>query len=92
MTIESLLIMLLIGAVAGWLATLLMSSWGYGLVFNIIIGILGGLVAGWLFPKLGGELGGGLGGQILSATAGAVIILAAVFALQRVGAVPRRRL
>ncbi len=92
MTVESVLIMLLIGAIAGWLATLLMNGWGFGLVFNIIIGILGGFVATWLFPSLSGALGGGLGGQILSATVGAIIILAVVFFFQRVGAFPRRRL
>lgn len=92
MTLESILIILLVGAIAGWLASVLFSHWGFGLPFNIILGVLGGILGAWLFPKLGVSLGGGLVGSILSATVGALIILFFIFALQRVGFVPRRRL
>ncbi len=69
----AIVVMLAIGAVAGWLAGQIMSGGGFGLVGNIIVGILGALVAGLLFP---GFLPlGGLIGQIISATLGAVILL-----------------
>lgn len=92
MSIESLLIILLVGAIAGWLATIIMGQWGFGLLFNIVIGLLGGLVGAWILPKVGIIVGSGLIGHILTATIGAVLILFAIVLLQRVGFVPRRRL
>ena len=50
MTIEALLIWLVIGAVAGWLAGLIMEGYGFGLIGNIVVGIVGALIAGWLSP------------------------------------------
>jgi uncharacterized membrane protein YeaQ/YmgE (transglycosylase-associated protein family) len=51
--VESLIVWLVIGAIAGWLAGQIMSGGGFGLVGNIVIGIIGAAVAGWLFPYLG---------------------------------------
>jgi uncharacterized membrane protein YeaQ/YmgE (transglycosylase-associated protein family) len=77
----AILIMLLIGAVAGWLAGQIMKGGGFGLVGNIVVGILGAVVAGFLFP---GFLPlGGLIGQIISATLGAIILLFIVGVLKR---------
>ena len=68
-----LLIMLIIGAIAGWLAGQIMKGAGFGLVGNIIVGILGAVIAGFLLP---GVLPlSGIIGQIISATIGAVILL-----------------
>lgn len=68
-----LLIMLVIGAIAGWLAGQIMKGAGFGLVGNIIVGILGAVIAGFLLP---GVLPlSGIIGQIISATIGAVILL-----------------
>ncbi|PKN58980.1 MAG: GlsB/YeaQ/YmgE family stress response membrane protein [Deltaproteobacteria bacterium HGW-Deltaproteobacteria-14] len=92
MSIESLLIILLVGAVAGWLATLIMGQWGFGLLFNIVVGLLGGLVGAWFLPQVGIVVSGGLIGHVLTATVGAILILFAIVVLQRVGFVPRRRL
>jgi uncharacterized membrane protein YeaQ/YmgE (transglycosylase-associated protein family) len=75
MTIESLLIFLLIGAIAGWLAGVLVKGYGFGLVGNIVVGIVGAFVAGLLFPALGFSIGGGILGSILYATVGAVVLL-----------------
>jgi uncharacterized membrane protein YeaQ/YmgE (transglycosylase-associated protein family) len=75
MQIESLLILLLIGAVAGYLAGLIVKGYGFGLVGNIVVGIVGALVAGWLLPKLGLFTGSGVLGEIISATIGAVVLL-----------------
>jgi uncharacterized membrane protein YeaQ/YmgE (transglycosylase-associated protein family) len=75
MGIESLIIILVIGAIAGWLAGQLVSGFGFGLVGNIIVGIVGALVAGFVFPKMGLSIGGGMVGSIIHATIGAVILL-----------------
>ena len=50
---------LVIGAIAGWLAGLIVRGAGFGLIGNIVIGIIGALVASWLLPQLGVSLGGG---------------------------------
>ncbi|WP_045835985.1 GlsB/YeaQ/YmgE family stress response membrane protein [Hyphomicrobium sp. 99] len=72
---QALIIWLLIGAVAGWLAGQVMSGGGFGLVGDIIVGIIGAFIAGWLFPYLGIHLGGGIIGEIIAAAIGAIILL-----------------
>jgi uncharacterized membrane protein YeaQ/YmgE (transglycosylase-associated protein family) len=68
----AIIIMLAIGAVAGWLAGLVYSGAGFGLIGNIIVGILGAIVAGFLLP---GYMPAGIAGQIISAAIGAIILL-----------------
>jgi len=75
MGIESLLVLLLVGAIAGWLAGQLVKGYGFGLIGNIVVGIIGALIAGWLFPYLGISLGSGIIASIIHATIGAVILL-----------------
>ena len=75
MSIESIIIFLIVGAVAGWLAGLVVKGRGFGLVGDIIIGIIGALIAGWLLPRLGIYIGGGIIGQVIEAFIGAVILL-----------------
>lgn len=78
MGIVELLIMLAIGAVAGWLAGTLMRGAGFGLIGNVVVGIVGSVVGtfvgGMLSPALGLNLSG-LVGTLIWATIGAVIIL-----------------
>lgn len=83
MTLEALIIFLIIGAIAGWLAGLIMTGGGFGLIGNIILGIVGALVAGWLFPTLGFRVGGPFVGEIINALIGAIIVLAIVGLLKR---------
>ena len=75
MSTESLLTILLIGAIAGWLAGLIVKGYGFGLLGNIIIGIIGAFVGTWLLARLGVSLGGGVAGAIINAVIGAVVIL-----------------
>lgn len=75
MGIESILIMLLIGAVAGWLAGQIVRGFGFGLLGNIVVGIVGAFVAGLIFPSLGFTTGNGIIDSIIFATIGAVILL-----------------
>ena len=75
MALKSLIIWLVIGAVAGWLAGQLMKGGGFGLVGDVIVGIVGAVVGGWLLPKIGISIGGGMLGEILNAVIGACLVL-----------------
>ena len=70
-----LLVSVLIGAVAGWLAGLLMKSKSTGVVINIILGIVGGFVGGWLFNTLGINAISGWTGSIVTSTIGAIVLI-----------------
>jgi uncharacterized membrane protein YeaQ/YmgE (transglycosylase-associated protein family) len=83
MTIEALIIWLIVGAIAGWLAGQVMKGGGFGLVGDIILGIVGALVAGWLLPQLGILIGGGILGAIINAFIGACIVLFIVRLIKR---------
>jgi uncharacterized membrane protein YeaQ/YmgE (transglycosylase-associated protein family) len=72
---ESILVILLVGLVAGWLAGQIVRGTGFGLIADICIGIIGAFIAAWLFPKLGIALGAGIVRMIINATIGAVILL-----------------
>ena len=78
MTIEALIIWLVIGAVAGWLAGLIVKGYGFGLVGNIVVGIIGAVLAGWLLPLAGFVLVGGIIAAIINAVIGAVILLVVI--------------
>lgn len=74
MDLTSILIVLLVGAVAGWLAGVIMKGSGFGLVGDIVIGLVGGLIGGWLLPMIGVSFGGIIGAIIMSVI-GAVILI-----------------
>jgi uncharacterized membrane protein YeaQ/YmgE (transglycosylase-associated protein family) len=78
-----LIVMLIIGAIAGWLAGKIVAGYGFGLIGNIVVGILGAVIAGFLFPRLGLGLGHGVIGSILYATIGAVILLVLIRVVKR---------
>ena len=80
---ESLLLILLVGLIAGWLAGIIMTGWGFGLVGNIGIGVIGALIASWLLPKLGIRIGFGIGASIVVATIGALILLVVLGLISR---------
>jgi len=75
MPIESLVVWLIVGAIAGWLAGQIMKGYGFGLVGNIVVGIVGAFIAGWLFPRLGIGPATGIIWAIIYAAIGAVILL-----------------
>lgn len=66
---------LLIGAVAGWLAGVVMKGRGFGVLGNIIVGVVGAILGGYLFGALGVSTGGGLLGSLITAFVGAVVLL-----------------
>ena len=72
----SIIIWLLVGAIAGWLAGLIVRGYGIGVIGNIIVGIVGALIAGWLFPQAFGRLTAEpIVNDINAATIGAIILL-----------------
>ncbi len=85
MTGTSLLILLIIGALAGWLAGLIVRGFGFGLLGNIVVGIIGALLAGWLLPTLG--IGFSVGSpfvtSVLYALIGAIVLLVIVGLFRR---------
>ena len=72
---ESLIIILFVGLIAGWLAGKIVRGTGFGIIGDILVGIAGALIASWLFPKLGIHLGSGLVSEIIYSAIGAVILL-----------------
>ena len=82
MTLTGFIIFLVIGAVAGWLAGVIMKGGGYGLVGDIIVGVIGSLIGGWLFGLLG-IAAGGLIGSIVAAVVGAIILIAILRLIKR---------
>ncbi|WP_291686504.1 GlsB/YeaQ/YmgE family stress response membrane protein [Bradyrhizobium sp.] len=72
---ESILVILFVGLIAGWLAGKIVRGTGFGLIGDILIGIAGALVASYLFPKLGLHLGVGLVSEIIYSAIGAVLLL-----------------
>ena len=83
MSLLSILIWIVVGAVAGWLAGLVMRGGGFGLIGNILVGIVGAVVAGFLLPKVGIVIGGNILAQILNAFIGAVLVLFVIGLLRR---------
>jgi uncharacterized membrane protein YeaQ/YmgE (transglycosylase-associated protein family) len=83
MGVESIIIWLIVGAIAGWLAGTVVRGGGFGLIGDIIVGIIGAVIAGWLLPRLGIFIGGGFIAAIIDAFIGAVILLLIVRLLRR---------
>ena len=82
---ESILIILLVGLIAGWLAGKIVQGTGFGLIGDICIGIVGAFIASWLLPRLGIGLGTGLIRAIIDATIGAIVLLVIIRLVKRGG-------
>lgn len=84
MTLEYLLMWMVVGLIAGWLASALVGG-GYGLVGDIVVGVVGAFIGGWLFRAMGiGSPFGGLAGTIFVALIGAIVLLVLLRAIRRV--------
>jgi uncharacterized membrane protein YeaQ/YmgE (transglycosylase-associated protein family) len=81
--LQALVIWLVIGAIAGWLAGQIMAGGGFGLVGNIVVGIIGAVVAGWLFPNLWMPFGNVFVGAVINALIGSIIVLFVIGLLKR---------
>jgi len=80
---ESILVILFVGLIAGWLAGKIVHGTGFGIIGDILVGVAGALVASLLFPKLGIAIGTGLVRQIIYSMVGAIILLVVVRLLFR---------
>ena len=83
MDVQTLLVFLIVGAIAGWLAGLIVKGGGFGLLGNIVVGIIGAVVAGWLLPQLGIGLGTGIVSAIVNSVIGGVIVLVIISLIRR---------
>jgi uncharacterized membrane protein YeaQ/YmgE (transglycosylase-associated protein family) len=72
---QSLLVILLVGIVAGWLAGKLVRGAGFGILGDLLFGILGAFIGNWLLPRIGLHLGTGVVSAIVNATIGAILLL-----------------
>ena len=79
----SIIVWLVIGAIAGWLAGLLVKGGGFGLIGDIVVGIVGAVIGGWLAGVLDISIGSGLIASIITAAIGAVILLVILRAIKR---------
>lgn len=80
-TLASLIIWILIGLIAGWLAGQVTKGSGFGLVGNIVIGIIGAVLGGVLLGLLGVDPGGFVG-EVIQAFLGALALLAIISAVR----------
>jgi uncharacterized membrane protein YeaQ/YmgE (transglycosylase-associated protein family) len=78
----NLIIFLVIGALAGWLAGVVMKGRGFGVLVNMVVGVLGAYFGGWLLPKFGIAFGGDMG-LFITAFLGAVLLLAIIGLIKR---------
>jgi uncharacterized membrane protein YeaQ/YmgE (transglycosylase-associated protein family) len=79
---ESLLLILVVGVIAGWLAGQIVHGTGVGLVGDLIIGVIGAFIGSWLLPQLGVHLGSGMVPAIANATIGAIVLLFLIIAVR----------
>jgi uncharacterized membrane protein YeaQ/YmgE (transglycosylase-associated protein family) len=84
MGVEHFIIWLIVGAIAGWLAGMVVRGGGFGLIGDIVVGIIGALIAGWLLPRLGIFIGHGFVAAVIDAFIGAVILLIILRLVRRV--------
>lgn len=82
-SLQSLIIILLVGGIAGWLAAIVMRGRGLGILGNIVVGILGAFIGAWVLGLLGVVIGGGILGAIINAFIGAVILLFLISLIRR---------
>jgi uncharacterized membrane protein YeaQ/YmgE (transglycosylase-associated protein family) len=87
---QSILVILIVGLVAGWLAGQIVRGGSMGLIGDLAIGIVGALIGSWLLPSIGLVLGTGILAAIVNATIGAVILLLVIRLIQGRGRLTRR--
>ena len=72
---QGLLIIIVVGVVAGYLAGRVMEGGGFGLIGDLLVGLVGAFIGDWLMPQLGIHLGAGIVALIINAFVGAVVLL-----------------
>jgi uncharacterized membrane protein YeaQ/YmgE (transglycosylase-associated protein family) len=72
---QSLLVILLVGIIAGWLAGQIVAGGGFGIIGDFVVGVIGAFIGDWLLPRLGIHLGAGVVALIANAAIGAIVLL-----------------
>jgi uncharacterized membrane protein YeaQ/YmgE (transglycosylase-associated protein family) len=72
---QSILVIIVVGIIAGWLAAKIVDGVGFGLIADLLLGIVGAFIGDWLLPRVGLHLGAGIVDLIINATIGAIILL-----------------
>lgn len=90
MSNQSLLVILLVGIIAGWLAGKIVRGAGFGVIGDLLVGIVGAFIGNWLLPRVGLHLGTGIISAIVNATIGAILLLLVVRLLGGAGGWRRR--
>jgi uncharacterized membrane protein YeaQ/YmgE (transglycosylase-associated protein family) len=75
---QGLIVILIVGVVAGWLAGKIVRGNGFGLVGDAAVGIVGALIGDWLLHRLGIHFSSGVIGLTINATIGAIVVLLAL--------------
>jgi uncharacterized membrane protein YeaQ/YmgE (transglycosylase-associated protein family) len=78
---ESLLVIVFVGIVAGFLAGKIVDGGGFGLIGDLIVGVVGAFIGDWLLPRLNIHLGVGVVSLIINATIGAILLLVIIRAV-----------
>ena len=87
---QSLLVIIVVGIVAGWLAGTVMRGGGFGLIGDLIVGLIGAFIGDWLLPRLNIHIGTGIVALIVNAVIGAIILLLILRLIAGRGLVRRR--
>jgi uncharacterized membrane protein YeaQ/YmgE (transglycosylase-associated protein family) len=72
---QSLIVIVVVGVIAGWLAGQIVAGGGFGLIGDLVVGVIGAFIGDWLAPQLGIHLGVGTVALVINATIGAIILL-----------------
>ncbi len=72
---QSLIVIVVVGVVAGWLAGQIVAGGGFGLIGDLLIGVVGAFIGDWLLPRLDIHIGVGMVALIINATIGAIVLL-----------------
>lgn len=72
---QSLLVIILVGLVAGWLAGKVVRGAGFGILGDLLVGIIGAFIGNWLLPRIGAHLGTGIVSAFVNAAIGAIVLL-----------------
>jgi uncharacterized membrane protein YeaQ/YmgE (transglycosylase-associated protein family) len=86
---QGILVILIVGLVAGWLAGQIVRGGGMGIIADLAVGIVGAFIGSWLLPRIGLVLGSGILAAILNATIGAIILLLIIRLVQGRGRLRR---
>jgi uncharacterized membrane protein YeaQ/YmgE (transglycosylase-associated protein family) len=84
MAFSSILAMLFVGLIAGWLAGRIVSGYGFGMIGNMVVGVAGAFIAAMILPQLGFTAGGGFLATVLHSTLGAIVLLVLLRIVKRV--------